>query len=193
MILYASDFFPPTPGDKKGRCIICGRETEHGHEIDFSEKFTMWSALQEGEVICEHCYTMARNQDYRRKSWVADRNGVRFLEKEEILPTLLEPPEPPFTIFITKSKKKQGFLLLANRVSYSRDRYFIAFEDQLVFVDRKVLKRMVEVARRARELKFSKTELLQGPKTVRWQYPELCEEILSFLGNPLWEVVVYAV
>ena len=64
MILYASDFFPPTPGDKKGRCVICGRETEHGHEIDFSEKFTMWSALQEGEVICEHCYTMARNQDY---------------------------------------------------------------------------------------------------------------------------------
>lgn len=193
MILHASDFFPPTPGDKKGRCIICGRETERGHRVDFSEKFTMWPALEEGDVICEYCYTMARNQDYRRKSWVADRNGVRFLKRGEILPTLLEPPEPPFTIFLTKSGKKQGFLLLANRVSYSRDRYFIAFEDQLIFVDRSLLKRMVEVARKARELGFSKTELLQGPKTSRWQHEELCEEILSFLGNPLWEVVVYAV
>ncbi len=193
MIRYASDFFPPTLGGRKGRCIICGRETEHGHKIDFSENFTMWSALQEGEVICEYCYTLARNQEYRRKSWVADKDGIRFLKREEILSTLLEPPEPPFVIFITKSGKKQGFLLLTNRVNYSRDRYFIAFEDQLIFVERALLKRMVEVVRKARELKFSKTELLQGPKTHHWQYSELCEEILSFLRNPLWEVVVYAV
>ena len=84
-------------------------------------------------------------------------------------------------------------MLLANKVNYSRNHYFIAFEDQLVFVDEQQLREMVEVAREARKVGFSKEELLNGPKTVRWQYPELCEKILSFLGNPLWEVVVFAI
>ena len=172
---------------------MCGFETERGHDIDLSDNFTAWNLLQEGNVICEHCYSLLRNQNYRRKSWVADSHGVRFLQRGEILDALLDPPKPPFAIYITKTGKKQGFLHLINRPNYSRERFFIAFDDSLVFVERGKLREMVEVARRARRLKFGKAELLGDIKVKHWEHRELCEKILSFSKNPVWEVVVYGV
>ncbi|XRP97793.1 hypothetical protein ACO3UB_08340 (plasmid) [Methanocaldococcus sp. 16A] len=192
-VLRVSELFSPTHGDKKGTCVVCGFETEKGHKIDFSGNFTAWNELQEGNVICEYCYTLVREQQYRRKSWVANKEGVRFLQKDEILDTLMNPPQPPFAIYLTKSGKKQGFLKLINRVAYSKKQYFTAFEDSLIFVEQDVLREMVDVARKARKLKFSKTELLEGPKTHNWIYDDLCKQIERFRKNPLWEVVVYAV
>jgi len=187
-----SDLFPPSPGNVGGKCIVCGRMTKSGHRIDFSDNFTMWALLQEGDCICEHCYTLCRDQKYRRKSWVATKDGIKFLEKKDLLSTLLSPPNPPFAIYITKSGKKQGFLLLVKRPSLSRDRFFIAFEDSLVWVDRKKLEEMVAVAEAARKLKFRKSDLLD-PSTKCWVHRDLCEKIVEFRKNPLWEVVVYAI
>ncbi|CAI1494226.1 conserved protein of unknown function (plasmid) [Thermococcus nautili] len=192
VILYLSDLLQPEKGDKAGVCVVCGRETKHGHSIPFSEKFTNWPQLQAGEVICEHCYPLVKNQDFRRHSWVLSKEGVRFLKRDEVLDVLLNPPEPPFGIYVTKTRKKQGFLRLVTRTNYSRSRYFIAFDDELIFVDRAVLKEMVEVGRKALELGFTKTELLSGPKIAHRVYSDIVKKIEEFRGNPLWEVVVYA-
>jgi len=193
VILRLSELFEPKPGDKKGQCVVCGCTTEKGHKIDFSNNFTAWPDLQAGNVICEYCYALVRDQQYRRKSWVVSKEGVKFLKKDEILDVLLNPPEPPFGIYITKSGKKQGFLKIINRVNYSRKHYFIAFEDNLIYVDVELLKRMVEVAKTARSLKFSKTELLQGARTYHWEHEELCGSIEELKNMPLWEVVVFAI
>jgi len=192
-LLRTSQLFPPAHGNLTGTCIICGFQTSKGHKIDFSDNFTSWNLLQEGSCICEYCYTLCRNQDYRRKSWVASLEGIRFLRRSEILDTLLQPPEPPFATYITKSGKKQGFLNLVNRINYSRNRFYIAFEDSLLFINRSELAEMVEVARKARQLKFGKSELLGNIKVKHWEHRELCEQILKFAKNPVWEVVVFGV
>ena len=190
-VLRISEFFEPIEGDITGRCIICGFDTDKGHTIQLSDNFTAWNLLQEGKVICEYCYPLLKNQDYRRKSWIATSNGVKFLKREDILPILLDPPVP-FAMYITKTGKKQGFLHLINRVNYSRDRYFIAFDDELIFVERGKLEEMVKLAQHARKLGFSKSDLI-SPSTKRWKHREMCEKILELSGNPVWQVVVYAI
>ena len=193
-ILRLSDFFPPTKPERRvhGTCVLCGRDTHEGHPVKFSANFTAWNLLHAGNCICQNCYTIIHNQEYRRKSWVATKEGIKFLSRKEILPTLLKPPEPPFSIYITKSGKKQGFIQLMNRVSTSRDGYYMSFEDSLILVDRVELTKMVEVAKKARELKFTKSDLV-NPPVKRWEHVELCKQILRYNKNPVWEVVVYAV
>lgn len=190
-VLRASEFFKPVFGSLKGRCVICGFETSKGHPVDFSDNFTAWALLQEGNCICEYCYELIKNQDYRRKSWIAGSDGIKFLRQEEVLPTMLDPPVP-FAMYITRTGKKQGFLHLVNRVNYSKDRYFVAFDDELIFVDRRRLEEMVKVAEEARKLGFSKSDLV-NPSVRRWRHRGLCERILRFSGDPVWQVVVYAI
>ena len=146
-ITKMTELLEPQKGNKEGECILCGRHTEHGHEIKLSDNFTAWNVLQEGEVICEYCYTLVKNQDFRRHSWFLTEGEVRFLKRDEVLSVLQNPPEPPFVIYITKTGKKQGYLQLINRVNYSRDRYAIAFDDKLVFIDRRELQGMIDLAK----------------------------------------------
>jgi len=192
MYTRLSDFFPPYEGSLQGTCVLCGRETDKGHPVKFSSNFTAWSLLGAGDCICERCYTLINDQTYRRKSWVISSKGIKYLTRKDVLPTLLEPPEPPFSIYITKTGKKQGFLQLMNRVSLSRNTYYVSFEDSLIFVDRKELAEMVKVAKEARKLKFTKSDLV-NPSVKRWEHEELCRKVLRYKGNPLWQVVVYAV
>lgn len=185
--------FEPVNGSLAGKCIFCGFHTENGNKIDVSDNFMAWPLLQEGNCICEYCYSLVRNQDHRRKSWVANPNGIQFLQRLETLDVLLNPPDPPFAIYITKTGKKQGFIHLINRINYSRRWFYIAFDDSLILVDRDQLERMVHIAEKARESGFGKAELLGDIKVKHWEHRELCEELLKFFKNPLWEVVVYAV
>jgi len=190
-ILRASEFFKPNYGSLSGKCVICGFKTDKGHPVEFSDNFTAWNLLHEGNCICEFCYELVKNQDYRRKSWIATVEGVKFLKKDEILPTLLDPPIP-FAIYITRTGKKQGFLQVISKVNYSKERFFIAFDDELIYVERDQLNEMVDLAKRARKLGFTKSDLRE-PSVKRWKYRDVCEAISDFSKNPLWEVVVYAV
>lgn len=190
-ILRASEFFIPVRGTLRGKCVVCGFKTEKGHEIDFSENFTSWSLLQEGNCICEYCYELVKNQDYRRKSWIAGEFGVKFLKREDILSVLSSPPVP-FSMYISCTGKKQGFLRIVNSVNYSKDRYTIAFDDELLYIDRHTLLKMKELAEKARKLGFSKSDL-NYPSTKCWKHREICEAILKYSKNPVWGLVVYAV
>ena len=192
-ITRITELLEPQKGKEKGICVFCGRYTEHGHRIKLSDNFTAWNLLEEGEVICEYCYALIKNQDFRRHSWVLSEEGVKYLKKGEILTTLLNPPEPPFTIYITKTGKKQGFLDLINRVNYSNERYFIAFDDKLIFVNRVELKKMVDIAKEARKLNFSKSELLGDIKVKHYEHEDLVKKVLEQIKKPVWEVVVYGV
>lgn len=187
-----SDFFQPKEHGKiKGDCVVCARKTDHGLDVDFSDNFMSWNLLFEGNCICPNCYELTRNQDYRRTSWVASRNGVEFLRRDEILRFLQRPPRPPFAIYITKTGKKQGFLKLVMKVALTKKNYFVAFDDNLIYVDGG-LKGMIRLARGAIKLGFYKRELLNGPNVRHWKHRQLCDQITHNLKNQLWGLVVYA-
>jgi len=191
-----SDFFPDSGGDTFGRCVVCGRETK-GFKASFPETFTAYPLLEGGSIVCGRCWSMLKNGDLRRRSWLAciegNKPAVRFLSRQEALQVLLEPPQPPFAVYLTKTGKKQGFLLLANRVSTSRDLFYVALDDQLLLVDRKKLQRYVELARRAVEAGLRKGDLSEGCGVKAWEHEDLCREVEAVRGDPLWGLAVWLI
>lgn len=192
-----SDFFEAREeGVLEGRCVVCGR-VGRGFPARFPESFTAYAWLQGGSIICSKCKAMLENQDLRRRSWVAFfENGkpvVRFLSRNQVLNVLLNPPNPPFAIYVTRTGKKQGYLQLANRVSFSRNIFYVAFDDLLINVRRDVLEKYVKLARKALALGFRKKDLTGGCSVKAWLNREVCFKIEKVRGDPLWELVVWAV
>jgi len=194
-----SGLLPPTYGNLKGECVLCGRHTESGHPVEFSENFTSYNLLREGDCICEHCYTLLKNQEFRRRSFVLSREGVRFLSREECREVLLSPPDPPFFIYITQSGQRQGWLSAMHCVSYSRERFWVSTDFVGHFlVNLQELKRMDGLIADLRKAGVSKGALRSGELSAV-EYRKLFEKNLSHLWNevrayvktPEWEVLCY--
>lgn len=177
---------------------------------------------------CQHMQTaeipgakQSAGKLYRANMWVASLEGmavVRFPRKEkegdegprdlssvfvlgERTPrsVLLDPPEPPFAIYLTRTWKKPGWqsMVRANGgVSMSRDVYLCGFDYDPVMVDRKLLAEYLAEIDALREKKVSKTELSSGQLGIR------SLERIHFDGNvvrrlrdvasdPLWSLAVY--
>ena len=197
-ILVLSDFFPvETKGEITGKCVVCGRSTNKGLEIDYSKRFTNWNLLQGGTCICPPCHELTRNQAYRRSMWVANKEGITFFKKKEMLHYILTPPHPPFAMYLTRTWKKQGFFRLINKINYSREHYVIALDMQLIQVNREKATEMKETAELLRKQKITKTELISG-QFYSHRYaildPSLIYKIQQeYIKNPLWELIVYAI
>ena len=198
-ILYLSDFFEPSEdmyGDIEGPCIVCGRATEQGHEIDYSANFTKWNLLQAGNCICPNCYELTRNQDYRRSMWVANKDGITRFKKEDMLDHILNPPEPPFGMYLTRTWQKQGFFKLINKVNYSRNSYFTALDMQVIRVNLELARKMAELGQKLREKKVTKVELESGELSAH-RYKEidlsLVEQVKKYSKQKLWSLIVYAI
>jgi len=189
----------PERGSKQGVCCICGKETKEGHKVPFSDNFTGYSFLIHGDCACPYCWTFFKTQDFRRRSWVATAKEVRFLKRNEVREVMLEPPEPPFFIYVTQSGQRQGWLSALRYISYSRERFFISTDWVGHFmVDRQLAKQMDNLIWLLRDKKISKTALRTGQYSMKqyrlaieggWQ--DLIEEARRYVKNPLWEVMVY--
>jgi hypothetical protein len=194
-----SSLLPPTYGDLEGVCVLCGRHTKSGHTIEFSEKFTSYNLLREGNCICEYCYTLLRNQEFRRRSFVLSREGVRFLSRSECREVLLSPPDPPFFIYITQSGQRQGWLSAMQCVSYSRERFWVSTDFVGHFLaNLRELRRMDELIFELRKVGVSKNSLRNGTLSAA-EYRKLLEKNLTHLWDatrdyvktPSWEVMCY--
>lgn len=197
-VTYLSDFFSPSEdcyGTLSASCIVCGRMTNKGHEIDYSANFTKWSLLQAGECICPNCYELTRNQDYRRSMWVATTEGITFFKKKDMLEHVLNPPDPPFGMYLTRTWQKQGFFKLINKVNYSRESYFTALDMEVFHVDLGKAKTMATLGEKLRKKKVTKEELLTGNIRAS-RYAELplplIEDAKSHANQKLWRLIVYA-
>lgn len=194
---FLSDFFTPTRfGAMKGHCMLCGRETNKGLEADFSAKFTSWNLFKAGECLCPNCYELSRNQAYRRSMWIACKEGITFFKKDQMLQHLLDPPDPPFAMYLTKTWKKQGFLKLINKVNYSKNSFFIALDSEIIHVVMNNFTEMLKLAKGLREKGISKKELRSGKFHV-YRYEDLdlevIEKIKRITKNPQWRLVIYAI
>jgi len=179
--------------------VLCGRYTKSGHTIQFSEKFTSYNLLNEGNCICEHCYTLLKNQEFRRRSFVLSREGVRFLSRAECREVLLSPPSPPFFIYITQSGQRQGWLSAMQCVSYSRERFWVSTDFVGYFLaNLQELKRMDGLILELRKAGVSKNSLRSGILSAV-EYRKLFEKNLTHLWDnareyvktPSWEVMCY--
>jgi hypothetical protein len=197
--IMLSFLLPPTYGELAGKCLLCGRHTKNGHTAEFSEKFTSHNLLREGKCICEYCYTLLRNQEFRRKSFVLSREGVRFLSRAECREVLLSPPDPPFFVYITQTGQRQGWLSAMQCVSYSKERFWISTDFVGHFLaNLRELKRMDGLISVLRNVGISKNSLRSGKPSAA-EYRKLLErnmthllyEMQEYVRTPSWEVLCY--
>ena len=192
----------PVFGSERGVCVVCCGWTERGHLPRFKSSFTSYNYLKGGDVVCEYCYILFNDPQIRKNSWVATREGLHVLTRDQILDTILHPPKPPFYLYVTWSRRKYGYLQAdVTRVSRSRERYWLAHEqyDSAIPVDASTAHRMASMARAMRAAGLPKSELASMNLSTRnmerlakagalWRY----EQASAWKGYPLWEVIVYA-
>jgi len=193
------------PGPASGWCYLCGQETSSGHPGAPSESFTAWSSVYAGSVICEHCWPLVHDRRFRSRSWLATPGQVRFVESGEdrswLRDVLLDPPAPPFALYLTRNGKKQGWIPLLRYVSHSRDRFWVGTDwtDRPVYCERLWLAQHVVLLDRLADRGVPRTQLLAGRFAPRvWRtaiqdgWTSELEEAQQLAGDPQWEVLVYA-
>lgn len=190
----------PLKGDREGICVVCGGKTEEGHPLPFSDNFTGYSYLTYGDCMCPHCFTFFKDQNFRKKSWVVTEKQVNFLKRCEIIAEIIDPPEPPFAIYITQTGQRQGWLNGMKFINYSQDRFYIMTDFAgCILADRKEAHIMNEIIKALRVRKVSKTQLRTGDftmyiykKSVENNWQHLIDEARKHIKKPLWEVMLYA-
>jgi len=152
--------------------------------------------LQGGSCICPMCWFVYKTQRFRQSMWVASLAGTRFFKHGDARAILLDPPDPPFAIYLTRTWKKQGWLLLMNRVNLDRDRFLVAEDERLIAVSRADLRLKSELADGMLRQGLTKTTLLEGRLSAyqftRLRDPRTAERLLAEVrGDPVWELAVW--
>ena len=187
-------------GDHAGICAACGKTAQRAHPYSMPDTFTAAYKLYIGDALCPRCFALFKTKSLRTRSWVLTPNNLRHIERKEWLRALLEPPEPPFALYLTLGGKKYGFLSLIHRVSLNRDRYWLAtdWHETALYMQRSRLYELAALAQSLRERGVPKTQLLTEPspttlaKAVKEGWEGLLQQARAQQGDPHWEVIVYA-
>ena len=195
-LLCSSRNITPEQGNLTGSCILCGLETAHGHKAELKDTFTAYDLIQGGSCICPECWHVYNEQMYRKKAWVVTPSTFVEVKREGAKELLLNPPEPPFVIYLTQTWKKQGWLNLINRVQESRTNYTIGLDYDLIEVNTQKLEEYCTLIAELLEKKIMKTELQTGQFKAK-SYEKLgysmklIEKIKTLVGNPLWNLAIF--
>jgi hypothetical protein len=127
------------------RCIFCQESVEQGYPPELPGNFMSQQWLQAGNCICNRCYEFLKEPRTRKTCWLikGPEMQIDLLEPiEKPLETLLNPPDPPFRLYLTKAKRKHGWIRLIKNPAMSRGRFPVSFEESLIWVNLEEAKRM---------------------------------------------------
>lgn len=187
-------------GDLSGACVWCGQNTTKGLPINFSNNFTGYSWLVAGNCLCPWCHEVFTRPELRRSSWLATAAGATSLTRDKVRDLLLEPPDPPWYLYIAKAGKKQSWLSAARAINRSRETYRLSAEwqDMPINTTRQEVGDLFVLAEQLRQAKVSKSELISGQmRMTTWQraidagQQHLLRQAQAQARRPIWEVVVY--
>ena len=183
-------------GSMKGRCVFCGHYSDQGHQAKLKTKFTGYPYLQSGEIICPFCFELYNNEEYRKSMWVVTNEEFNFFKRADAKEILLSQLSVPFAIYLTKTWKKQGWITLMDKVNYNTENFFVGFDYDVIFVERKKMVEYLNLISELLEKKISKTELATGQLKVKSFEKidmdlELQRRIAMLAGDKLWELCLF--
>lgn len=117
------------------------------------------AAAQDSRAICDHCAFCISRRELRNYSIFATRTRLSHPSRAEWRDILLDPPPPPFVACIATSG--QRWLSIRAQVAYARDNYPVQVEDVPLYVDRPILRRILELAEDLYTV-FTKEEIARG-------------------------------
>lgn len=129
-------------------CFWCGYAADSGTAIRIDtlswENFTNWDLARRPDSgwLCGACLFALKDRSLRFQNWVASPAGLDRYERRDpaIRRHLLEPPEPPFAIGVCQPGDSKHMAIRA-RVNYDRERYWVQYGDEAVWVWRAALRR----------------------------------------------------
>jgi CRISPR type IV-associated protein Csf1 len=184
----------PPKGTLSGKCMICGRMTDRGHEFRDSGSFTTYHLILGGDCLCPECAWVREQREFRSSMWAVGSDGFRLFKLKEARDLLVHPPEPPFQMFFTKSWKKPGWIALANRLNLSRDRFTVALDYDLIEVRADLRNDYLSHIDRLLAAGATKTEIESGrlkAKTFAKVKPADARLLTERAGSPLWALCTY--
>lgn len=152
--------------DIKTNCLICGKPIKQGVKAKkvLSGNFTNWSDCKcmTSQYICKECACVIKERNVRINSFVADKNKLHLLKKndiEEYLFNLDKYISGEFVVGITLSFKKHNSFRC--RVNNNTKNYYIREEDREYLFEVNKLKPVYQKLSEA-YLQFSKEEIQTG-------------------------------
>jgi hypothetical protein len=102
--------------------------------VVFPETFTAYQMLQAGNQACARCHTMFTTGLYRRKCYII-KDGV-FTEISDVLGFLSSMPEPPYVLYLTKAKRKHGWINAVRNPILNTEQFILCVDEDKIFFDR---------------------------------------------------------
>jgi len=178
--------------ETESACVFCG--SRHPQKtIIFPQTFTAYQFVQAGNKACSRCAEMFTDPKYRRNSWII-RNG-KFEAIENVPDFLLNLPSPPFLLYLTKAKRKHGWIRAVQNPVLSTKRFILIVDEDKIMFDDKTYADLYVFAKNLYARRIPKTIMLSGmpqPSTHR-KYGLTWKEsfrIRELQHNPLWRVIV---
>ena len=194
----------PEQGELEGECCICKKQTKNGFKKKFGANFTCADYVSSGDVICPECQYLASNSnEYRRTMFLLTEDELIKFKKKEAKNIVLNLPNKPFYIYLTKTWQKIGWVRM-NEVPNNGNTGEINFlvDYDIIRTDLKTLTSLMDFMRELRELKIPKTVLETGQlemhhyRKLTEQYNsstvrDIVKKIKNNANNPIWDLALY--
>ena len=194
----------PEQGDLEGDCCICKKHTENGFKKKFSGNFTCADYISNGDVICPNCYYLVKNSnEYRRTMFLLTEDELIKFKKKEAKDIVLNLPNKPFYIYLTKTWQKIGWIRMNevyNQDNQNEINFLIDYD--IVRVNLDTLTETMNFIKKLRDLKIPKTVLETGQLEMH-HYRKLTAEfgniaariilnnVKKMVNNPIWDLALY--
>ena len=194
----------PEQGDLEGDCCICKKHTENGFKKKFGSNFTCADYISHGEVICPECnYLVKNSNEYRRTMFLLTEDELIKFKKKEAKDIVLNLPNKPFYIYLTKTWQKIGWIRMNevyNQDNQNEINFLIDYD--IVRVNLDTLTETMKFIKRLRDLKIPKTVLETGQLEMH-HYRKLTAEFGNIAAriilnnvkmnanNPIWDLALY--
>ncbi len=179
---------------EKENCVFCGVElTSNAKAIQFPTTFTAYQLLQAGNKACPQCAKMFSEPEYRRNCWILKDGKLKVIEHP--LEFLLNLPEPPFLFYLTKTKRKHGWIRAVQNPVLGTKRFILVVDEDKIYFDAKVYAELYGFCKNLFARRISKAIMLGGmPKPSELQKNGLSwQEVFRLRAlqhNPLWIIIV---
>ena len=194
----------PDLGELEGDCCICQKHTTTGFKKKFSGNFTCADYISHGEVICPECQYLVKNSnEYRRTMFLLTEDELIKFKKKEAKEIVLNLPNKPFYIYLTKTWQKIGWIRM-NEVYNENNKGEINFliDYDIVRVNLDTLTETMKFIKQLRDLKIPKTVLETGQLEMH-HYRKLTAEFGNIAAriilnnvkmnanDPIWDLALY--
>lgn len=173
-------------------CVFCGASASV--PVVFPETFTAYQLLQAGDKACKRCNTMFVDAKFRRNCWVLREHQWSAIS--DPLGFLEALPEPPFILYLTRAKRKHGWILAVQNPVLNRDKFILVVDEQRVLFERAKFEEYRKFSKRLLDTHAIPKSILLGgmpkPSDVKrygLAWPD-CFKLRSYQRDMFWRIIV---